>query len=263
MSTIMRRWHRRRSCAVDRRSVHRPGGAAGTVSGVTMSGESTTVSDVIKSGDRGRRTVKVVSTGPAMSKAERRAAGKAARAAAARRRRQKKAAAWAVGAVTLMLIVAVTYVAATRGGGPTNQAGAPPCGSAAYPPVPAGADPALCTKPTVGPGSGELTQLNVTTLIEGTGAAAATGQNVTVNYVGVSYTSGQQFDASWDRQQAFPFQLGTGGVIDGWDQGLVGVKVGSRVQLDIPANLAYGDNPTDPSRPAGPLRFVVDLLAAG
>jgi peptidylprolyl isomerase len=214
------------------------------------------VSDAISGRERRQRAA---STTPALSKAERRAAGKAARAKAARRRRQKRVAVWA-GAAALILIIAVTFVVANRGGEPTSGAGAPPCGSAAYPPVPAGADPALCTKPTVGPGSGELTQLNVTTLVEGTGAAAAAGQEVTVNYVGVSYTSGEQFDASWDDQRTLPFTLGAGGVIDGWDQGLVGVKVGSRVQLDIPTNLAYGENPQE-GQPAGPLRFVVDVLA--
>jgi peptidylprolyl isomerase len=236
--------------------VHRCVAATGTVSGVTISGESTTVSDGISSRERGERAGQAR---PVMSKAERRAAGKAAREAAKRRRRRNKVAVWA-GAVTLVLIIAVAFVVANRGGEPTGQAGAPPCGSAAFPPVPAGADPALCTKPTVGPGTGELTQLNVTTLVEGTGAAAASGQTVTVNYVGVKYASGEQFGASWDDQQTFPFKLGAREVIDGWDQGLVGVKVGSRVQIDIPSNLAYGDNPTD-GRPAGPLRFVVDLLA--
>ena len=222
------------------------------------------MSDGISSGERRPRAGKAAarpaaSTAPTMSKPERRAAGKAAKARAARRRRRNRIAVWA-GAVTLVLIVALTFVVANRGGEPTNQAGAPPCGSAAYPPVPAGADPALCTKPTVGPGSGELAQLNVTTLVEGTGAAVASGQQVTVNYVGVSYTSGEQFDASWDDQRTLPFTIGAGEVIDGWDQGLVGVKVGSRVQLDIPTNLAYGENP-DQGRPAGPLRFVVDVLA--
>jgi peptidylprolyl isomerase len=224
------------------------------VSGVTTSGEFTTVSDRISRPERSQRA----STTPALTKAERRAAGKAARAAAARRRRRTRVAVWA-GAVTLVLIIAVTFVVASRGE-PTTPAGAPPCGSAAFPPVPAGADPALCTKPTVGPGSGELTKLNVTTLVEGTGAAAASGQNLSVNYVGVSYTSGEQFAASWDDQQTFPFKLNAGEVIDGWAQGLVGVKVGSRVQLDIPTDLAYGENPAE-GRPAGPLRFVVDLLA--
>jgi peptidylprolyl isomerase len=192
-----------------------------------------------------------------MSKAERRAAGKAAKARAARRRRRTRVAVWA-GAVTMVVIVAVTFVVANRGGEPTGQAGAPPCGSAAYPPVPAGADVALCTKPTVTAGTGEVTELKVTPLVEGTGAAAATGQSVTVNYVGVTYATGEQFDASWDDQRTFSFKLGAREVIDGWDQGLVGVKVGSRVQLDIPSSLAYAN---DPQKPQGTLRFVVDLLA--
>jgi peptidylprolyl isomerase len=78
-----------------------------------------------------------------------------------------------------------------------------------------------------------------------------------VNYVGVSYLTGAEFDASWNRSDPFVFQLGENQVIDGWDQGLVGVKEGSRVQLDIPSELAYGDN----GRLPGPLRFVIDVLA--
>jgi peptidylprolyl isomerase len=100
----------------------------------------------------------------------------------------------------------------------------------------------------------------VTPLIKGTGPATRNGQQLTVNYVGVSYRTGEEFDASWNRSQTFDFELGAGGVIKGWDQGLVGVTVGSRVQLDIPSNLAYGDDAGD--RPSGPLRFVVDVLAA-
>jgi peptidylprolyl isomerase len=80
--------------------------------------------------------------------------------------------------------------------------------------------------------------------------------------VGVSCTSGQEFDASWNRQQPFDFQLGQGGVIEGWDKGLVGVTVGSRVQLDIPSKMAYGDDASS-GRPTGPLRFVVDVLKVG
>ena len=108
-------------------------------------------------------------------------------------------------------------------------------------------------------GDGALTKLAVTTLIKGTGAGVIAGQQVTVNYVGVSYKTGEEFDSSWKRQQTFDFQVGAGRVIKGWDEGLVGVTVGSRVQLDIPADLAYGDNAA--SGPSGPLRFVVDVLA--
>ena len=127
--------------------------------------------------------------------------------------------------------------------------------------APDGGPPALAQKPTVTKGTGTLTKLNVTTLVQGTGPAVRSGQNLTVNYVGVSYTTGEEFDASWKTGQPFPFQVGTGSVIKGWDQGLIGVKVGSRVQLDIPSDLAYGDNPGG-GQPAGPLRFVVDVLDA-
>ena len=126
--------------------------------------------------------------------------------------------------------------------------------------MPDGADPALAQKPVATKGEGTLAKLTATTLIEGTGPAAQAGQQITVNYVGVTYTDGKEFDSSWSRSQAFPFQLGVGQVIPGWDQGLVGAKVGSRIQLDIPADLAYGDNPGN-GAPGGALRFVVDVLA--
>ncbi|GAB3982477.1 FKBP-type peptidyl-prolyl cis-trans isomerase [Plantactinospora veratri] len=103
-----------------------------------------------------------------------------------------------------------------------------------------------------------MTKLTVTPLIEGTGPALQTGQTITANYVGVFYATGQEFDSSWRQGQPVPLQIG--GMIPGMDQGLVGVKVGSRVQIDIPTDLAYGDNPTG-GAPAGPLRFVVDILA--
>lgn len=128
--------------------------------------------------------------------------------------------------------------------------------------LPPGTDPALAKRPEVAAGKGELTKLTVTPLVKGKGPAVKAGQTITTNYVGVFYSDGKQFDASWDNGgQPVSFPIGVGQVIKGWDQGLVGVPVGSRVQLDIPAELAYG---TDASggRPAGPLRFVVDILAA-
>ncbi|HEY2674029.1 MAG TPA: FKBP-type peptidyl-prolyl cis-trans isomerase [Rugosimonospora sp.] len=205
-----------------------------------------------------------------MTKNEKRAAAKAAKAAAeaaeARRRFRRQ---WftAIGtAIVVVVLVVVGFV--VFGGKHKTAATASPSASASasaaaapFPSLPPGADPALATKPTVKAGTGSLTKLNVTTLIQGTGAAVKSGQSITVNYVGVSYQTGSEFDSSWKNSQAFTFTVGQGNVIPGWDQGLVGVKVGSRVQLDIPSNLAYGDNPTDGS-PAGPLRFVVDVLAA-
>jgi peptidylprolyl isomerase len=226
------------------------------------------VSDGVKSRERDQPAGKAHSAKPASAKqtrlastkAQRRAAFKAAKAAAARRRRQLK-----IGALTggLLLVVIVVLVLVVGGNDkPTSPTASSPCGSAVFPPVPAGADPALCTKPTVGIGAGELAELKVTTLVKGKGAAAAAGQTISVNYVGVSFKSGAEFAASWTDRQPHSFRLGAGSVIQGWDQGLVGVTVGSRVQLDIPSNLAYGDNPGG-GRPGGPLRFVVDLLAAG
>jgi peptidylprolyl isomerase len=147
------------------------------------------------------------------------------------------------------------------------EAGASPSPSsvveppAAAPAMPEGADPALATKPKVEAGKGELKKLTVTTLIKGKGPAVKAGQQITTNYVGVFYKDGKEFDASWNNGSPATFPIGVGQVIKGWDQGLVGVPVGSRVQLDIPGELAYG-NDASGGRPAGPLRFVVDVLGA-
>ncbi|GAB3947787.1 FKBP-type peptidyl-prolyl cis-trans isomerase [Micromonospora vulcania] len=117
------------------------------------------------------------------------------------------------------------------------------------------------SKPTVAAGKGDLKKLVVTPLIKGKGPAVAKGQTITTNYVGVFFKDGKEFDSSWSAGQPASFPIGVGQVIPGWDQGLVGVTVGSRVQLDIPGDLAYG-NDAQGGRPAGPLRFVVDVLAA-
>ena len=203
-----------------------------------------------------------------MTKAQKRAAAKAAkaRAAAAKRRRQALLGALAGVAVAGVIVAAFVFIGRSGSDGktgaqPSDVPTSAAAENAAFPPLPQGADPALGQKPAVTAGTGELTKLTVTTLIEGKGPATRTGQQITVNYVGVSFKTGAEFDASWKRSEAFPFQLGAGNVIQGWDQGLVGVKVGSRVQLDIPSDLAYGDNPGG-GRPGGPLRFVVDVLAA-
>ncbi len=96
---------------------------------------------------------------------------------------------------------------------------------------------------------------------EGTGAAAEPGQTVDVHYVGVSYLNGRQFDASWDRGEPFSFQLGAGSVIQGWDRGVAGMKVGGRRQLVIPPRLAYGPQGSPPAiGPNETLVFVIDLL---
>jgi peptidylprolyl isomerase len=98
-------------------------------------------------------------------------------------------------------------------------------------------------------------------LVEGTGPAAKAGDEVTVEYVGVGFDSGEEFDASWGREP-FSFQLGAGQVIKGWDEGVEGMKAGGRRQLTIPPDLAYGEAGSPPSiGPSETLIFVVDLIA--
>jgi peptidylprolyl isomerase len=205
---------------------------------------------------------------PLRTKADKRAEAKAAKARARMMRKRRQALTVGGAAVVVLALVVGLVVWISRSPSP-EPAAAPPSAAAAapapsaagFPALPAGADPALSKKPAVTAGSGGVSELKATTLIQGTGAAAAAGQTIDVNYVGVTYADGKEFDSSWTRSEPFSFQVGAGNVIKGWDQGLIGVKVGSRVQLDIPAALAYGDNPGG-GRPAGALRFVVDLLSA-
>jgi peptidylprolyl isomerase len=104
-------------------------------------------------------------------------------------------------------------------------------------------------------------KLVVEDIVRGKGKPAKAGDTVSVQYVGVSFSNGQQFDASWDRGQPFSFQLGTGGVIGGWDKGLVGMKAGGRRKLTIPPELGYGaqGTPDGSIAPNETLVFVVDL----
>lgn len=95
----------------------------------------------------------------------------------------------------------------------------------------------------------------------GDGAEATSGSNVSVHYVGVAWSNGQQFDASWDRMEPFTFGLGRGQVIQGWDQGVAGMKVGGRRTLHIPPHLGYGSRGAGGAiKPNETLIFVVDLL---
>jgi peptidylprolyl isomerase len=104
-------------------------------------------------------------------------------------------------------------------------------------------------------------KLETKELITGTGAEAKDGDTVTVNYVGVLYKGGKEFNASWETKEPFSFTLGKGQVIGGWDQGVPGMKVGGRRELIIPAALAYGAKGSPPKIPANEaLVFDVDLL---
>jgi peptidylprolyl isomerase len=107
------------------------------------------------------------------------------------------------------------------------------------------------------------TDLQITDIWEGDGKVAGTGDTVRVHYVGVAYSTGEEFDASWNRGEPLDFPLGAGRVIAGWDQGIQGMKVGGRRKLVIPAHLAYGDRGAGGQiKPGETLIFVCDLVAA-
>ncbi|MBB5804894.1 peptidylprolyl isomerase [Saccharothrix ecbatanensis] len=118
------------------------------------------------------------------------------------------------------------------------------------------------SKPVVEPYEGAPpADLVIEDITVGEGPEAAPGQLVNVHYVGVSHSTGEQFDASWDRGEAFSFPLGAGRVIAGWDRGVAGMKVGGRRKLVIPAHLGYGDRGAGGAiKPGETLIFVVDLL---
>jgi peptidylprolyl isomerase len=105
-------------------------------------------------------------------------------------------------------------------------------------------------------------QLELDDIELGDGDEAVSGKIVEVHYVGVSWATGQQFDASWDRGSTFKFALGKGQVIAGWDQGVLGMKVGGRRRITIPPMLAYGKRGAGGViGPDETLVFVVDLLS--
>lgn len=105
------------------------------------------------------------------------------------------------------------------------------------------------------------TDLVVTDVREGDGTEATAGSTVSVHYVGVAHSSGEEFDASYNRGAPLQFRLGIGQVISGWDQGVQGMKVGGRRQLVIPPHLGYGDRGAGGViKPGETLIFVVDLL---
>ena len=107
-------------------------------------------------------------------------------------------------------------------------------------------------------------ELEVEDLIVGDGTEATAGMQVTVDYAGVSWSSGREFDASWNRNDTFSFGLGAGQVIPGWDHGVQGMKVGGRRRLTIPPGLAYGSSGAGGViGPNETLIFVVDLRTVG
>jgi peptidylprolyl isomerase len=145
-----------------------------------------------------------------------------------------------------VLAIAVIAIVVGRGGSDDNGGGTP-----------------TFEKPTVEVPKGDPPkQLETNDIKVGDGTEAKAGDNVTVQYVGVLYDNGQEFDSSYNTGQPFPFTLGQGGVIPGWDQGIPGMKVGGERQLIIPPDLAYGAQGSPPKIPPNAtLVFDVQLVS--
>jgi peptidylprolyl isomerase len=118
-------------------------------------------------------------------------------------------------------------------------------------------------RPTIDKPEGDIPfELGIDDLVEGEGDEATKGSKVSVHYVGVAFSTGDEFDASWNGGEPFEFKLGAGQVIPGWDAGVEGMKVGGRRKLTIPAAMAYGARGAGGViKPHEPLVFVVDLLS--
>jgi peptidylprolyl isomerase len=118
-------------------------------------------------------------------------------------------------------------------------------------------------RPTIDKPEGDIPfELGIDDLVEGEGEEATKGSKVSVHYVGVAFSTGDEFDASWNRGEPFEFKLGAGQVIPGWDAGVEGMKVGGRRKLSIPSAMAYGARGAGGViKPHEPLVFVVDLLS--
>lgn len=121
----------------------------------------------------------------------------------------------------------------------------------------------MSEKPEVTIPEGEApTELQIDDLVVGEGDEAVIGKRVIVHYVGVAWSTGKEFDASWNRGDTFDFRLGAREVIEGWDRGVKGMKVGGRRKLTIPPDLGYGSRGAGGAIKGGEtLVFVVDLMA--
>ncbi len=163
--------------------------------------------------------------------------------------------------LALLIALSLALAAAGCGGGDDSTTGSADSGTETAAESSGGEK----TKPKVTvPKGAPPKKLEVKEIEAGSGAEAKAGDEVTVQYVGVNYKTGKEFDSSWDRNEPFTFQLGAGMVIPGWDQGVEGMKVGGRRELIIPPELAYGPEGSPPAIPPNEtLIFVIDLLEVG
>lgn len=163
-----------------------------------------------------------------------------------------------------LLTVVVCAALAIAGCGGDDDSAAEPTTQAGPLPTETSADPTNRGKPVVTVPKGPAPQeLEVNDLIEGTGQEVKPGDRLTLNYVGVGYNSGEEFDSTWSQGGVyFNFTVGAGEVIPGWEQGVEGMKSGGRREIIIPSKLAYGEAGRPPAiGPNEPLIFVIDLLA--
>lgn len=164
--------------------------------------------------------------------------------------------------LTIGLCAALALAAAACGGGSGGGSSSSSEATGESTGAPQASEESTATRPKVekpsGPPPKELKEIE---LVEGEGAEAKAGDEVTVQYVGVNYKTGKEFDASWNRGEPFPFTLGSSSVIPGWEQGVEGMKVGGRRELIIPPELGYGEAGAPPAIPPNEtLVFVVDLV---
>ena len=162
------------------------------------------------------------------------------------------------GALLAALMLAACGSSTAAGVEPAPSGGATEASVPTTPKIPA----AISTKPTVTPSNCDTKTLIKKDLITGTGQTAQAGQTVTVNYVGVLCKTGTEFDSSWKRNQPFTTALTPGSVIQGWVEGIPGMRVGGRRELIIPPDLAYGKAGSGSTIPPNSTRvFVVDLIS--
>ncbi|MEA2442680.1 MAG: peptidylprolyl isomerase [Thermoleophilaceae bacterium] len=169
--------------------------------------------------------------------------------------------------VPILFAVAVLAFAGCGGDdkGTTADIPAGPAPSAPPPPKASSNLKDTKSKPTIAkPKGSPPKKLVVRDIVKGKGRAAKKGDQLSMQYVGVTFDDGQEFDSSWDSGSPIDFKLGTGGVIEGWDRGVVGIKPGGRRELIIPSKLAYGAQGRPPSIPPNAaLVFIVDALSVG
>jgi peptidylprolyl isomerase len=161
--------------------------------------------------------------------------------------------------VVPLLLLSTVACGSDDKGSDSNSASTAPTSKGGLPEITAGAK--FGEKPTLAKGVGTPPkELKVEAISEGKGATLKNGDPVQVHYLGQTWDSTKPFDNSFDRKQPFDLTLGAGGVIQGWEKGLVGQKVGSRVQMSIPPDLGYGAQGQGDIKPNATLVFVVDVL---